>query len=492
MFDFLGHSDIGIFIFTKTVSLCFILAFLSLLPQTLGLFGSRGILSIDTLMSIIERQNHPLRFWQIPSVFWLNSSDRSLYYAAFVGLSSSTFAFLGVASGWMLLIALLIYLSFSSAGQDFMGFQWDALLLEAGYLSLLAMPFSFDFQPWTVFQHHWTLHLLVALLLFKLMFCSGVVKLASKDKSWRDLTALNFHFWTQPLPTPLAWWMAKLPSWLLKASVTAMFAIELILPILMWTSPEGAFGAFVGFVVLQLLIALTGNYTFFNILTLGLCFVLLPDSFFVHTFPSLITELKTTQTELIPHWLSYAALVVLAPLNLFWVLLALSEKSTFLQSFYPIVRTLYYSRINNNYGLFAAMTRNRPEIILEGSLDGENWIEYKLKYKPVDLWKRLSWNSPHQPRLDWQMWFAALGSFGHNMWLQNMMIQIFWESPEVLSLFKENPFAEGAPRFLRLQRYEYRFSTFEERQRSGQIWERTFVGPYGPTFDRDGFESDPT
>lgn len=485
---FLSPSHYGIFLFTKVVSLCFVFAFLSLLPQVLGLFGSRGILSIDTLLGIIERQNHPLRFWQIPSLFWFSSSDRTLYFSCVVGLCSSTFAFLGFASGWMLLLSILIYLSFCSAGQDFMGFQWDALLLEAGYLGLLASPFTWQWLPFQVPQVHFGTQLLILVLLFKLIFCSGIVKLASKDPAWKNLTALDFHFWTQPLPSPLAWWASKLPKAFLKLSTFLMFIIELALPLLIFFPAPWRTYAFVGIALFQLLIVLTGNYTFFNILTLGLCLPLIADKYWLQYFPQLQQAFSIAQTEAHSSTLIFAAMIVLLPLSLFWIFLSFSEKSNFLQPFYPIVRSVYYSRLNNNYGLFAAMTRLRPELVLEGSLDGENWIEYKMKYKPVDLWKKLSWNIPHQPRLDWQMWFAALGQFQHNMWLQNMMIQIFWESPEVISLFEHNPFSEGPPRFLRIQRYEYRFSTLQERHRSGQIWERSYVGPYGPSFDRDGFD----
>lgn len=490
--SFLENSDIGIFIFSKLVSLSFVFAFLSLLPQVLGLFGSRGILSIDTLMGIIERQNHPYRFWQIPSVFWISSSDRVLYGATLLGLSAATLAFLGFASGWMLLVAMTIYLSFCSSGQDFMGFQWDALLLEAGYLALLTLPFSFTQDPTAVSLQSPFVVFLIKLLLFKLMFCSGLVKLASKDISWRNLTALHYHFWTQPLPSPLAWHAAKLPSVFLKALTALSLLIELVFPFFIFLPAPYSQIAFTAFFIFQLSIMATGNYTFFNILTLGLCAPLLSNTDWIKIFDFLNIPFPGAASwgalSLSPTF-GFIATLILAPLSLFWILLAFSEKSTLLQPFYPIVRSLYYLRINNNYGLFAAMTKNRPELVLEGSEDGENWQEYILKYKPVSTEKKLSWNIPHQPRLDWQMWFAALGSFTQNMWLQNLMIQIFWQSPDVISLFEKDPFPKQPPRFLRLQKYEYRFSTSEERKRSGAIWQRTWVGAYGPVFDRDGFES---
>ena len=490
--SFLENSDIGIFIFSKLVCLSFIFAFLSLLPQVLGLFGSRGILSIDTLLGIIERQNHPYRFWQIPSIFWLSSSDRVLYGTALIGLSASTLAFLGFASGWMLLLAMIVYLSFCSSGQDFMGFQWDALLLEAGYLALLTLPFSFAQDPVMVSFHSPFVVFLIKLLLFKLMFCSGLVKLASKDISWRNLTALHYHFWTQPLPSPVAWYAAKLPSLILKLATALSLIIELFLPFFIFLPSPYSQVAFAAFVIFQLGILITGNYTFFNLLALGLCAPLLSNTHWLQFFDLMQISFPSPEAwgalNLSPT-LGFIAVLLLAPLSLFWILLAFSEKSTLLQPFYPIVRSLYYLRLNNNYGLFAAMTKNRPELVLEGSDDGEVWQEYVLKYKPVLTTKKLCWNIPHQPRLDWQMWFAALGSFTQNMWLQNLMIQIFWQSPEVIQLFAKDPFPDQPPRFLRLQKYEYRFSTFEERKQSGDIWQRTWVGPFGPVFDRDGFEN---
>lgn len=178
--------------------------------------------------------------------------------------------------------------------------------------------------------------------------------------------------------------------------------------------------------------------------------------------------------------------VIMLPLNFFWFALAFRENSRFLNPVIPIIRAIYNYRFNSSYGLFAVMTKDRPELILQGSDDTENWVEYEFKYKPSSVKKMPPIVAPYQPRLDWQMWFAALGTFNQNLWLQNLMARIFLNSEDVLRLLKNNPFPH-VPKYLRLVKYKYKFSSTKDLFEKGDWWQREYVGLYSPVFEKTDF-----
>ncbi|WP_374001516.1 lipase maturation factor family protein [Bdellovibrio bacteriovorus] len=470
--------NISSWIVSKTLALSYFIAFLSLLPQVLGLFGTQGILSIDHLLNILDKELKADRFYHVPSLFWFSSGDLTLKLFCFVGMTASSLAFLGFSQSIMFMICFICYLSFVSCGQIFLSYQWDSLLLEFGFLGLFFAPWKWEWLPLGTHSLHPILLGLVIFLLFKLMFLSGVVKLTHKDASWKNLTALTYHYWTQPLPTPLAYFVHKLPIFFQKLSAAIMFAIELGMPFLMLIPGKTQIFA-VGFLVfLQVLIILTGNYGFFNLLTLGLCLAVLPDSSWGFT-------INWVEHTTIPTYIAVIPALILIPPSLFWIAKTLWEKSTKLNFMLPYMRLLYPFRINNPYGLFAVMTKTRPEIILQGSNDGHHWQDYEFPHKPGDLKKFPTIVAPHQPRLDWQMWFAALEGFNENLWLQNVATRIFEQSPDVLGLLRKDPFKGSAPHYLRFERYEYRFTSLKEFRTSGHWWHREHLGSYGPTFTRD-------
>lgn len=465
-------------ILSKALSLSYFIAFLSLMPQLLGLFGRQGILSIDHLLNLLDKEMKGERFYHVPSVFWFFSSDFSLKAVCFIGMTAASLAFLGFSQSYMLLLCFICYLSFVSCGQIFLGYQWDSLLLEFGFLGLFFAPWQWEWIPFGAHVLHPLIYGLTLFLLFKLMFLSGVVKLSNKDACWRNLTALTYHYWTQPLPTPVAFFVHKLPLSFQKASCLFMFFIELVTPFLIFV-PGPAQTLAVGLLVLlQILILLSGNFGFFNLLTLGLCLGVLPDA----TWGFKINWIEHSS---IPTFLAVLPALIAIPTSLFWIYKSLFEKSTKLDFLLPTMRFFYPFRISNPYGLFAVMTRTRPELILEGSNDGIHWETYEFHFKPSNVKRAPPIVAPHQPRLDWQMWFAALESFNENLWLQNLITRIFQESPDVLSLFAKDPFHGKAPKALRLQRYEYRFASLKELHKEGLWWKRDLIGPFGPVFQRE-------
>lgn len=487
--DFADYS-LASWIISKGLALTYFIAFFSLLPQLLGLYGQRGILSIDHLLNILDREMKIERFFHIPSLFWFASSDRALKFFCLLGMTASSLALLGFSQSWMLLLCFVIYLSFVTCGQIFLSYQWDSLLLELGFLGLFFAPFEFEWLTTSIHMLSPLILGLVWFLLFKLMFLSGLVKLTHKDVSWKNLTALNYHYWTQPLPGPLAYWMDKLPRGFQKFSTLVMFAIELVVPWFILFEATRAPAA-MALIFLQVMIILTGNYAFFNIITIFMSLTLVSDEHWKRIFD--VWSDSTwflTPIQSFDDVRSFFALIVLVPPSLFWIFKTLKEKSKVLDFFLPVMRFLYPFRISNPYGLFAVMTKTRPELIIEGSLDGKNWEAYEFRYKPGNPKRFLPLVAPHQPRFDWQMWFAALEGFNENLWLQNVIVRLFENSPDVKSLFAHAPFGEMPPVYLRIQRYEYKFSGYQELKESGVWWNRHLIGPYTPTFDVTDFQGE--
>jgi hypothetical protein len=393
----------------------------------------------------------------------------------------------------------LLYLSLATVGRDFLGFQWDNLLLEAGFLVIFFAPLQWlpraahETPPSRIFL--W----LLRLLLFKLMFSSGCVKLLSGDPNWRNLTALTFHYQTQPLPTWLGWYANQLPLWFHKFSCAAMFGIEIGAPFLIFAPRRIRFLGGAALVSLQMLILLTGNYTFFNFLALALCLLLL-DDFILQKFaprrafgtPNTVsarTENKAKRAEPVlgapgcrrwPHVITIPLAVVVIIISLFQVAAMFDARSGLWFPAAYLDAQLAPFRTINSYGLFAVMTTERREIIVEGSNDGTNWLAYEFKYKPGDVTRRPGFIAPFQPRLDWQMWFAALGSPRQNPWFENFCERLLQGSPEVLALLEKNPFPGKPPRFIRAEFYDYHFTNADERHATGAWWRREFLGEYLP------------
>lgn len=464
--------------FTRTLALVYFVAFVSLAMQSRGLFSSKGILPIKGYLQAVEKQVGPSGTWQLPTVFWLDPTDQSIQTAAVVGAVAAALAFLGLAQGWMFFTCFVLYLSFVTAGQDFMSFQWDALLVEVGFIALFAVPWNFKFQLFTAVDPHWSVRYMFYAVLFKLMFLSGVVKILSGDESWADLSALSYHYWTQPLPNPLSPFVHWLPLWVHQFATALTFAIELGVPFFIWW-PRARVWASLAFIGLSVMIFLTGNYTFFNILTIALAFWLIPDSTWERIIP---WEFTTIPSPIFAQWGTMSVMGVLVVISFIWCT-RWFYTDAMMSAVSPVLGLAQTFRISNAYGLFATMTKDRPEIILEGSLDGQSWKEYGFKYKVGDTDRMPPVVAPHQPRLDWQMWFAALSNFQQTYWFQNLMVRIFEARPDVLDLLGENPFPDAPPRFLRARLYLYKFTEPEEIVMDGTWWTRTLAKEYSPVIE---------
>jgi hypothetical protein len=473
-------------VFLAGLALVYLAAFLSLWVQVHGLIGSQGILPAERYLDAVRDQVGAGAYRMLPTLGWAGAGDTALHAMCAGGVLLAVLLLAGIAPRLCLLGLWALYLSLTLVGQTFLSFQWDTLLLETGFLAILFAPGSLlpgarrERPPSGAFLF------LLRWLLFKLMFASGLVKLWGGDQTWWGLTALDYHYWTTCLPTWTGWYAHQLPDLVQRSSVLLMFVIELAVPFLIFLPRRLRLLSFWPLTALQLGILATGNYGFFNLNTLVLCILVLDDRALERVMPGRWRNLQAGRPR--PGRWRRALAAALA------TVLFLLSFSAALSRFYgrdviPGPLLDLHSQVRpfrsvNNYGLFASMTTSRREIVLEGSNDGQEWLAYEFRWKPGDPARRPAFVQPHMPRLDWQMWFAALGDYRRNPWLIHCMQRILEGSPPVLELLGENPFPDHPPRYLRAVIYDYRFAGPERHRDDGVWWERELLGLYAPVMQR--------
>jgi len=437
-------------LFARGLGAVLLIAFVSLGVQAQGLFGSRGVMSIATFVAAAKSAGH--NFWQHPSALWWSSGDAMITGVWLVGLIAAAALLAGLVPKVSLLVSWFAYLSFVSLGWPFMSFQWDTLLLEVSFTAVFFVPW----RAWDRLGGHVGPHPVARWamwwLLFRLVFRSAYVKLASGDSS------------------------NLLPDWFQVLCCALMFAVELGAPILLWVPRAWARRTAAGSIIgLMILIGLTGNYGFFNLLTIVLCLPLLDDRLLLRIVPNRYGPAQPAPET--PRRLPWPAL---GPAAVIVLSAAVFFPGTFGSRVPRVLGPIYPFSTFNSYGLFSVMTTQRLEINLEGTRDGENWKPYVFRYKPGPLGRAPVWTAPHQPRLDWQMWFAALGDYRRNTWLANLMTRLLQDEPSVLELLDDNPFRDEPPRQVRALIYQYELTNAEERNATGQWWKRRDRMLYAP------------
>jgi predicted DCC family thiol-disulfide oxidoreductase YuxK len=468
-------------LFLRLLGLTFLTAFLSIGHQIIGLIGSDGILPVSEKLASLATAHGAWRYWFAPTLFWINSSDTALSSVCLLGAAASVLVVLNVFTRTMLALAFVLHLSLWVVMPVFGHIQPDALILEVGLLAVFLTAGS----RIVIWLFRW--------LLFRFMLFSGLVKLLTHDPSWAHLTALNYHYETQPLPTPLAWYAHLLPDWFQQLSVVAVFVIELALPWLIFTPRRLRFVAAWGFLVLQTAITLTGNFYFLNLLTMFLCLFLFDDRALASVLPGrLAARVSYAQSHVDRRATGAAALLaaILVTVNLA-VMWQRIEQHPLPGPLDALVATTSRLGITNFYGFFGVMNTVRREIVVEGSRDGEHWRPYEFRYKPGDLHRCPSWSIPYHPRLDWTMWFAANESPFRNLWFGDLLYRLLQGAPPVLTLLADNPFPGEPPKWVRATLYQYRFTTPAQRAATGDCWVREQLGPYVPPLSLESWEAHP-
>lgn len=442
-------------LFPRLLGLIYLAAFSAFIFQIKGLIGINGILPITNYLKLIKK-HYPKKYFRIfPTLFWKNSSNAALMGVVVAGTILSLALVLGIFPTAMLFLVYILYLSIISAGQEFLSFGWEGFLLEitinAFFLSLTSPP---NPMVW----------ISINLLLFRFHLQAGAVKLQSHDTNWRNLTAIAWHYQSQPIPNMIAWYVHKLPMWFHKFSTFMMFAVELVICFGIFGNEPIRLFVFFAFFGLQFMIWLTGNFSYLNHLTAVFSTLLIGNTY----LPSWVGQVpEVSQNPLIEIICTTAgiALTILQLVQL-W------------QHFVPNplfgkwLRFLSPFHVINAYGIFAIMTTTRHEIIFEGSDDGINWKEYLFYHKPSEITRRPRRISPYQPRIDWQAWFLPLGSYRYDTWFDNFIYHLLKGTPDVMALLRFNPFPDLPPRYVRTVLYEYEFSSFQEKKEYGWWWRR--------------------
>ncbi|MCE5317091.1 MAG: lipase maturation factor family protein [Parachlamydia sp.] len=462
-------------LFTQLLGLIYFAAFGAFLFQIRGLMGREGILPVESFLQWIWQRAGTKAYRYVPTLFWLNASDEALMAVAALGTLFSILLFFYVYPVLMLILIYILYLSILSVGQAFLSFGWEMFLMEITVNAILMnMTATPNPAVWVSLN----------LLLFRFHFQGGIVKLFSRDVNWRNLTAVAYHYQTQPIPNMIAWYAHKLPLWFHKASTAIMFFVELVVPFAIFT-PAFLFGeevrlaVFFCFMYLQLMIWLTGNFSYLNHLTAVFSIILVSDRYlspFLHPF---FGALPQGQSPLVVEGIVTIAGILLVTMQLMTLWNHLYYPNAF---FARLLGNVQPFHIVCRYGIFAVMTTKRYEVVVEGSDDDENWKEYGFYYKPSELDRRPRRISPYQPRLDWQIWFLPFSSYQDEEWFQNFMTHLLVGSKHVLALIRFNPFPERPPKYVRALIYDYKFTDWQTKKRTGQWWRRTLVGSYSPTF----------
>jgi hypothetical protein len=469
----------------RLLGLVYLVAFVSLGVQITGLVGERGLLPAVEFLGELRRYYGAGAWWSWPTLVWLSPTDTGLRVLCWGGAAVSVLLMFGIAPAAAAAVLWALYLSLTIAGQEFLQFQWDGLLLETGLLAVLYAPLAsrlrarLDPEPPAMVR--WALWGLA----FKLTFLSGITKILSGDSTWANWTALAYHYETQPLPAWTSWFAHQLPRWIQSASVGGMFVVEVGVPWLILL-PARARGvrvlACVLMILLQAAIGATGNYGFFNLLTIVLYLALLDDRtierflpwraargdrpFLQHPGEPVLWRAGVTVVAL--------GITVLSLLALIREIDATRGRSGPFGWSEPLLARVAPIHSINGYGLFRVMTTERPEIVMEVSQDGRTWKEHEFRWKPGEVGQRPRFVEPHMPRLDWQMWFAALDPRSTQSWLARLIERRLAGEPAVMKLLGPNPL-DGRARWVRLAYYRYRFTSRAQRARTGAWWRREFV-----------------
>ena len=463
-------------LFLRGLGLIFLSAFYSLAFQIHGLIGERGILPAGEYLRNVRGVLGVVRgLWYAPTLFWIASGDWALAVVVGAGIVCSLLLTANVWPRLTTCLCTLFFLSCVAALQDFSSYQSDGMLLEAGFISWWFAPrgvrpgLGAQDPPsrLSLFMLRWEW--------FRIYLESGIVKLASGDPHWRDLTAMDEYYQNGPLPTWLGWYVQHSPHWYHAGTVLLTFAVELLLVWTVWLSRPFRVACCLIVTALQIGIIATANYAFLNYLVLLLGVLLLDDQTLAHV--GLTVTPKAWAVRQRSPWWRHSERAALG-FALYVTVMAFVPDVPLLGA--P-ARLLAPFRIANAYGLFAVMTEARYEIEFQGSRDGTTWVAYPFRYKPQDVNERPGIYAPYQPRFDWNLWFASLGPWQQSPWVVNAQLRLTEGSPSVLRLFRSDPFKGTPPTLVRTVLYQYWFTDEATKRATGEWWRRQLIGPFTGT-----------
>jgi hypothetical protein len=464
-------------------------AFWALYRQMDGLIGSRGLVPVTPYLTRLKEVLGGKVFIELPTLFWITSSDGVMHALCLLGLALSLMAMAGFANVWTMAIVWALYSSFVRVGQIFYGYGWELLMLEAGFLAIFLAPVR-GFRVLGTEAPPSAVVWLFRWLLFRVMFGAGLIKLRG-DPCWVQLTCLAYHYETQPNPNPLSASFHALPLAVHELGAAFNHLVEVVAPFGLFGPRRVRHVAGVLVVVFQVVLILSGNLSFLNWLTIVVALAAFDDSFFERLSPGRLgARLRARLAALgegtppSPGRVLTLRLLVgaVALLSVFPVVNMLSPEQAMNRSFDPF-------QIVNTYGAFGSVERERHEVVLEGTWDDPlsgdaRWLEYEFPCKPGDPRRRPCLVSPYHYRLDWQMWFAGLSDASREPWIVKLVYELLRENHTVTALLAKDPFRDRPPRYVRALLYRYRFAP----RTAAAFWERDLLGEYLRPLSKDDAE----
>ena len=475
------------FFILRLLGFVYFIAFLSLANQLMPLIGKNGLLPAhDFLNSVGLHFNSRLEaFIKLPTIFWISDSDTFMIILAWSGVLVSLAVLLGFANAPMLFFLWFAYMSFVNVGQVWYSYGWEIQLLETGFLGIflcpLIDPLPFSPPPNVVI---WLLRWLT----FRIHLGAGLIKLRG-DSCWRDLSCLYYHYETQPIPNPLSRYLHFMPKIIHRLGVLWNHFIELAVPFFVFYPGILRYIAGILLISFQFILILSGNLSFLNWITIVPCIACFDDNFFRKLLPvwlikkaehySIHKKVRTYQNIL-----AWVFFIIVAWLSIPVVQNLLSAHQAMNTSFNRL-------SLVNTYGAFGSVGKERYELIIEGTVENSltsdtKWKEYEFKAKPGNPNKTPPIIAPYQPRVDWQIWFAAMERPEQNPWLIHLIWKLLDNDKEALSLIANNPFPDKPPKFIRVEFYKYNFSPLGDK--SGAVWVRSRVGAWLPPLSRSNHE----
>ncbi len=474
------------FAILRLLGCIYAVAFLAVAKQVLPLIGSHGLLPIGLYVERIQARlgSAEAGFFQLPSLFWFGHSDAVLQVTAWLGFALSCVVVAGYANAILMTVLWILYMSFVHLGQDWYGYGWEIQLLETGFLAIFLCPLL-DGRPFPKRAPPILIIYLFRWLVFRLMLGAALIKLRG-DVCWRDLTALYYHFETQPIPNPLSRSLHFLPHWMLKGGVLFNYLAELVAPWFAFYPRITRHIAGVIMVLFQFSLILSGNLSFLNWLSIVPALACFDDSFWAKIFPAALLRRaqaaeSNTHLSMPMQWTSSVVTAIVLLLSIQPVINLISPGQIMNTSFDPL-------DLVNTYGAFGTVGRERFNVVFEGtdaatSDERAVWKPYLYKGLPVELNHRPPQIAPYQPRLDWQMWFAAMGSPSEYPWTLHLIWKLLHNDPGALGLFGGNPFPQKPPRYIRAVLYRYQFAPPGNPQ--GDWWQREKLGLWLPPLSVD-------
>jgi hypothetical protein len=475
------------FVLLRLLGLVYAVAFLVAANQNGALIGSDGLLPVGAFLDQVRTAlgSTTSGFLRLPSLFWFAHSDFVLLATAWVGFALACVVVAGFANALLMTALWVLYMSFVHVGQDdWYGYGWEFQLLETGFLAIFLCPLL-DARPFPRRAPPLQIIWLFRWLIFRIMLGSGLIKLRG-DASWRDFTALYYHFETQPIPNALSRWFHFLPKWVLRGGVLGTHVAELVAPWFVFWPRLGRHVAGAVIIGFQCVLILSGNLSFLNWLTIVPALACFDDSFWARLLPrALVQRAQRAAQSALPcppmQKTAWAVTAVIAFLSLSPVANLLSPGQIMNASFDPL-------DLVNTYGAFGSVGQERDNIVFEGTDDPipddqANWKPYPYKGLPVDLNQRPPQIAPYQLRFDWRMWFAAMGTPNQYPWTLHLVWKLLHNDPGALSLFAGNPFPQKPPRFIRATLYKYQFAP--PGNPAGRWWNREELGLWLPPLSTD-------